>query len=84
MVQIAIKQGQKRVTIRAPLQVKNNMDVAIDLIQPGAIRINTSGDDPAAGKKDQTISTIEPKRVGNLPLFCAHKGNFFVRPCLDG
>ena len=82
-MQIAIKHGQKRVTIRSPLQVKNNMDIAIDLIQSGTVRINTSADYPSS-KKDQTISTIQPKEVGNLPLFCAHKGNFFIRPCADG
>lgn len=83
-MQIAIKHGQKQVTIRSPLQVKNNIDVAIDLIQSGTVRIDTSADYPVAGKKDQTISTIQPKEVENLPLFCAHKGNFYIRPCADG
>jgi hypothetical protein len=84
VVQIEIKHGQKRVTIRAPLQVKNNLDVAVDLIQSGDVRINATTGDATRGTKDQTISTIQAKEVGNLPLFYAHKRNFFIRPSVDG
>lgn len=74
VVQIKIEHGQKRVTIRAPLQVKNNLDVAIDLIE----------EDASIAAKDRIISTIQPKKVGNLPLFNAHKENFFLKPAIDG
>ncbi|XP_028401865.1 vacuolar protein sorting-associated protein 13C-like [Dendronephthya gigantea] len=75
VVQIEIEHSQKRVTIRAPLQVKNNLDVAIDLIEENASKEGN----------DRKICTIQPKEVGNLPLFNAHKEKFFLKPAaIDG
>jgi hypothetical protein len=84
VVQVEIKNAQKRVTIRAPLQVRNNLDVAVDLIQSGGVRINSNTGDATRGQKDNTISTIQARAVGNLPLFYAHKGNFFIKPSIEG
>ena len=84
VVQVEIKNGQKRVTIRAPLQVRNNLDVAVDLIQCGDVRINDSTGDVTRGQTDKKISTIQGRGVGNLPLFYAHRRNFFIQPCLEG
>lgn len=82
VVQIEIKNGQKRVLIRSPLQVKNNLDVAVDLIHDNRVGIATSTGDAAMMLRK--ISSIKGKEIGNLPLFYAHKRSFFIQPSVKG
>ena len=80
---ITIKHGQKQITIRSPLQVKNNLDIAVDLLESGARHLKSSSES-ASCASSSIISTVEPKKAVNVPLFSAHKGNLFVQPCSAG
>ncbi|XP_048577905.1 intermembrane lipid transfer protein VPS13A-like isoform X2 [Nematostella vectensis] len=73
VVQVNIKNGQKTVLIRSPLQVYNHLEMNIELL---------CDDEKAASASQQYshVMYIEPNSSSNVPLQLAHNKPLYIRP----